>query len=170
MEFRKTLESDIGDIMNIIKQAQDYFKDHGIDQWQNNYPNFETIKNDINNKNSYVLLNDNKIAATAVISFDGEKTYDTIEGRWLSNNKYAVVHRIAVDNNFKGQGLSSTILEHAEKMCLERSVHSIKIDTHKENIPMQKLLKKNNFKYCGIIYLEDKSERIAFEKIINTIF
>lgn len=41
----------------------------------------------------------------------------------------------------------------------------IKVDTHEENISMQKLLKKNNFKYCGIIYLEDKSKRIAFEKI-----
>ena len=43
---------------------------------------------------------------------------------------------------------------------------SIKVDTHKDNISMQKLLRKNDFKYCGIIYLEDGSERIAFEKLI----
>ena len=31
---------------------------------------------------------------------------------------------------------------------------------------MQRLLEKSGFKYCGIILLEDNSERIAFEKII----
>jgi uncharacterized protein YqgV (UPF0045/DUF77 family) len=167
MEFRKSVEGDIDRIMNIIKKAQNYFKENKIDQWQNNYPNVETIENDINSGNSYVLLNENKIVATAVISFDGEKTYDTIyNGEWLSNNEFAVIHRIAVDNNFKGSGLSSLIIKSAEKLCLERSIHSIKIDTHRENISMQKLLKKNEFKYCGIIYLENKNERIAFEKII----
>lgn len=73
MEFRKAVETDIDDIMNIIKQAQAYFKEQGIDQWQNNYPNPETIRNDIANKHSYILLKDNNIVATAAVSFDGEK-------------------------------------------------------------------------------------------------
>ena len=39
MEFRKSVKSDIPEIMGIIKQAQDYFKEKNIDQWQNGYPN-----------------------------------------------------------------------------------------------------------------------------------
>lgn len=167
MEFRKAKETDIKDIMNIIKQAQAYFKEHGIDQWQNNYPNTETISNDVHNNNSYVLLKDDKIVATVAVSFDGEKTYNSIyEGEWISNNEFAVIHRIAVDNTYKGLGLSSQIIKNVEKLCLSKEVCSIKVDTHEENIPMQKLLKKNKFQYCGIIYLEDGSKRIAFEKIL----
>lgn len=167
MEFRKASEKDINNIMNIIKQAQAYFKEQGINQWQNNYPNVETIRIDISNENSYVLLKDNNIVAIAAVSFDGEKTYDTIyDGKWISNNEYAVIHRIAVDNTYKGLGLSSQIIKHVEQLCLNKGVHSIKIDTHEENIAMQKLLKKNNFQYCGIIYLEDRSKRIAFEKTL----
>lgn len=168
MEFRKSNEADISNIMNIIKQAQAYFKGHGIDQWQNNYPNDETISNDIANDNSYVLLKDNKIVATVVVSFDGEKTYDSIyEGKWISSDEFAVIHRIAVDNTYKGLGLSSQIIKSVEKLCLSKSVCSIKIDTHEKNISMQKLLKKNNFEYCGIIYLEDGDKRIAFEKMLS---
>jgi len=168
MEFRKSKETDINDIMNIIRQAQAYFKEHGIDQWQNNYPNTETISNDVHNNNSYVLLKDNKIVATVAVSFDGEKTYDSIyEGEWISNNEFAVIHRIAVDNTCKGLGLSSQIIKNVEKLCLNKGVCSIKVDTHEENISMQKLLKKNKFQYCGIIYLEDGSKRIAFEKILT---
>ena len=54
---------------------------------------------------------------------------------------------------------------HTQRVCLENNIHSIKIDTHKENLSMQKLLKKNNFSYCGIIYLESKAPRVAFEKL-----
>lgn len=167
MEFRKSVKADVNDIMKIIKQAQDYFNKQGINQWQDNYPNVETILNDIANKNSYVLLKDNNIVATAAVSFDGEKTYDSIyEGKWISNNEYAVIHRIAVNNNYKGLGLSSQIIKNVEQLCLNKGVYSIKVDTHEENVSMQKLLKKNKFQYCGIIYLEDESKRIAFEKIL----
>lgn len=167
MEFRRAVEADIHSIMEIISEAQAYFKEHGINQWQNNYPNLEIIKNDIDNKNGYVLLKDNIVIGTAAVSFDGEKTYDSIyNGKWLSSRKYAVIHRIAIENSFKGSGLSSGILKNIEKMCLNKDVHSIKVDTHKENISMQKFLQKNGFQYCGTIYLEDGNPRIAFEKIL----
>lgn len=167
MKFRKAIESDINSIMNIIKQGQDYFKEHGINQWQDNYPNFEIVRNDIANKNGFVLLKDENIVGTVAVSFEGEKTYNSIyNGKWLSNSEYAVIHRIAVDSNYKGLGLSSLIMKNIEEICLNKGVHSIKVDTHKDNLSMQKMLQKNGFKYCGIIYLEDKSERIAFEKIL----
>ena len=67
MEFRKSVKSDIPEIMGIIKQAQDYFKEKNIDQWQNGYPNEEVINNDIENEESYVMIKDDKIVATTVI-------------------------------------------------------------------------------------------------------
>lgn len=167
MKFRKATKEDVKCIMKIIKNAQEYLKNKGVNQWQDGYPNMDTINKDISSESSYVVLKDNTIAATLAISFDGEKTYDTIyDGEWLSNSKYAVIHRIAVDNEFKGSGLSSSIIKKVEKICLESDIHSIKIDTHEDNLSMQRLLLKNDFKYCGVIYIEDKSKRIAFEKLI----
>lgn len=167
MEFRKSFKKDVDSIMRIIKQAQDYFKKQGIDQWQNDYPNQNTINDDIKNGESYVLENDGCVVATAMVTFKGEKSYDSIyNGEWLSNNEYATIHRVAVDNNYKGIGLSSQIIKNIENLCLQRNIHSIKVDTHEDNLSMQKLLKKNEFKYCGIIYLDDNSKRIAFEKIL----
>lgn len=166
MRVRKSVNEDIKYIIKIINEAQDYFKEQGIDQWQDGYPNEDTIANDILNNISYVVLKDNKIVATLAVSFDGEKTYDEIYGgKWFSNGEFCVIHRIAIDENYKGTGLASDIIKYVENSCLDEGVNSIKIDTHEDNIPMQKLLKKNGFKYCGVIYLEDKSKRIAFEKV-----
>ena len=56
MEFRMADYKDIDDIMNIIFKAQENFRNKKIDQWQNNYPNHDIIREDIKIKNSYVLL------------------------------------------------------------------------------------------------------------------
>lgn len=82
LQFRAAKFDDLWRIMEIIKQAQGYFKEQGIDQWQNGYPNPTVIKQDIEKKQSYVLA-------------------------------------------------------------------------------------KNQFSYCGIIYLTDDSKRLAFEKILR---
>ena len=167
MIFRKATVNDINNIMKIINDAKAYFKDMSIDQWQNGYPNEEVIKNDIDNNNSYVLEREGEIVATAMFAIEREKTYDNIyDGKWLTEGEYAVIHRIAVDNKFKGLKLGAEIVKNAIEICKNKGIESIKIDTHKDNNSMQKFLLNNGFKYCGVIYLEDKSPRIAFEKKI----
>ena len=165
MIFRKSTKLDVKAIMRIINQAQEYLKSQGINQWQNNYPNEDVINDDIAKGESYVLEKDGNIVATSVISFNKEKTYKVIhDGKWLTNGEYAVIHRIAVDNTCKGAGVAHKIIEYAEEMCKEKGIHSIKVDTHRENLSMQKMLKKNGFEYCWVIYLADGAERVAFEK------
>ena len=168
MIFRKTTINDIKNVMEIISEAQEYFKRNGIDQWQNGYPNEESIKNDIESGESYVLLKNDKIIATAYLSFSGESDYDIIyEGKWISQGDYAVVHRVAVSSNIKGHGIAGELFKYIEKICLENNIKHIKIDTHRQNKSMQRFLSKNGFEYCGVIYLEDNSERIAFEKVLR---
>ncbi|HHU90894.1 MAG TPA: GNAT family N-acetyltransferase [Clostridiaceae bacterium] len=167
MEFRIATISDINRIMDIIRQAQEYLRNKGVDQWQDNYPNLNIIRDDIEKRKGYVLEKDGQVVATVAISFSDEKTYEKIyEGKWITENEYAVIHRIAVDNNFKGKRLSSEIIAQVEKMCLQSDIYSIKVDTHKQNESMKKMLSNNGFQYCGIIFLEDGSERVAYEKVI----
>lgn len=167
MKFRKTTLQDIDNVMKIINEAKEYLKKNTIDQWQNGYPNSDTIYTDIKNNSSYVLENENEILATSMVSFEEDKTYkDIYNGKWINNSDYAVIHRIAVSEKAKGTGIASIIIKKVENLSKENKVSSIRVDTHKDNISMQRLLEKNGFKYCGIIYLEDGSERIAFEKLI----
>ncbi|MGB3927108.1 MAG: GNAT family N-acetyltransferase [Caldicoprobacterales bacterium] len=168
MNFRKAVMTDLNDIMNIISQAQQYLKKQGIDQWQNGYPNSHTIKNDIENENSYVLLKDGITVGTVAIIPGVEITYESIyNGDWKSSGDYVTIHRIAIDPKYKRLGFATMILDKAEEMCKNIEINSIRIDTHEDNLPMQNLLKKNNYEYCGIIYLEDRSKRLAFEKVLQ---
>lgn len=167
MVFRKANHNDIDRIYEIIRQAQEYFRQNGIDQWQNNYPNPDIIKKDIENGECYVIEDDNLIIATVVLSFNGEKTYEKIyDGSWISDREYAVIHRIAVDSRFKGKGIASFIIRNLENLCRQKGIYNLRVDTHQDNKSMIKMLSNNNFIYCGIIYLESGDKRIAFEKLL----
>ena len=167
MKLIKAKIQDINEIMGIIKTAQDNFESQGIDQWQNNYPNESVIKEDVDNNNSYILKEGEKIIGTAALIFDGEKDYNTIyDGKWLSLGAYGVIHRMAIDFNYRGTGLALEFLQELEQLSRDKGIYSIKVDTHIENMPMKKLLLKNGYKECGWIYLEDGNERIAFEKLL----
>jgi len=167
MDFRRGTEDDIPGIMNIIREAQSYLKECGVDQWQDGYPDEGTIRNDIQRGYNYIMADGSQVIGTTALIFDGEKTYDKIyEGEWLSSGSYAAIHRIAVAARYKGRGLAGDIMKRIESICIDKGIHSIKIDTHQDNKTMQRYLSKNGFIYCGVIYLEDGNKRLAFEKLL----
>lgn len=183
MNFRKSTYDDVDEILEIIEKAKVELKKLGLDQWQKGYPNREVVENDIKNEFSYVLeeiaKKDNKsenqiskkIIGTIVLSPEKEEAYSKIEGKWITNDDYIVIHRLAVDSEVKNKGIATKILEFSEKECIKNKILSIKTDTHENNEPMKKFLEKNGFSYCGVIYLDKEPDvgekRIAYEKIIK---
>lgn len=166
MKIRYSNSDDISSIMSCIHQAQDYFKEQGIDQWQDGYPNEKRIYDDIAANHSYVL-EDDKVIGTMYFAIDDDPCYKVIDGKWLTDETYAIIHRIVVDQNHKGQNLAALLLEYAVKECKDKNINSMRIDTHKDNLSMQRFLNKNNFILCGTIQLESRDFRLAFEKIIT---
>ena len=59
---------------------------------------------------------------------------------------------------------SEEVREALKDIAKENNIKSIRIDTHKDNIPMQRALAKHGFIKCGIIHLANGDERIAFQK------
>ncbi|MGL4742642.1 MAG: GNAT family N-acetyltransferase [Sarcina sp.] len=169
LKFRKSKIEDIAEIMEIIKEAKKSLKSDNIKQWQDGYPNDDTIYKDIQNQESYVMTSSNdEILATAMVSFGGEPTYDEISlGEWVTNEEFCVIHRIAIKEEFKGKRLARFMFKFIEELAKEKNVKSIKIDTHKDNSSMIRCLSKNEFMYCGIIYVCDGSQRVAFEKVLG---
>ena len=168
MIFRNTTEKDCTQVIGMYQQARAYFKEAGIDQWQDGYPNEKTLAEDMAGDESFVLVDEEteEVLGTCFVSFSGEPDYDVIyEGAWQEPEPYGVVHRVAVTSHRKGQGLAGQMIEYAAAMCRERGIESMRMDTHEDNRSMQRMLIKNGFVYRGIIYLgRDGAKRVAFER------
>lgn len=160
MKIRRTHESDVDEIMKIYSKAREFMRQTGNpDQWSDNYPSRELIASDIDKKSSYVLLENNEIIATFFFVVGIEPTYKEIhEGMWLNNDEYGTIHRVAV--KYQGRNIFGQVLEYCSSL-----INNIRIDTHRDNIPMQTALMKNGFIRCGIIYLENGDERFAFQRM-----
>lgn len=164
MNIRKANLNDLDKIMIIIDMAKAFLKSQGINQWQDGYPNSEIISQDINRECYYVVCNGENIAGVFFFSYDDEEYYKTIDQKWLSDEKYGVIHRIAVSDHFRNMGICKLILDYCKKTALLDLVHSIKIDTHFDNKPMRNFLTKNNFTECGTVNLpNNEGERIAYQ-------
>jgi len=167
--LRKTTEKDVPAAAAIFDEARSYMKSAGIDQWQQGYPNGDTVLEDIKDGISYVFVDENDVVfATAMLELrKPEPTYDTIyEGKWLTDTPYATIHRIAVKAAAKGQGLAGKFMAELELLAHNAGLKSVRIDTHRDNKSMQRNLAKNGYTYCGIIYLLDGDERFAYEKVL----
>ena len=45
--------------------------------------------------------------------------------------------------------------------------NNVRIDTHRENKTMRRIIERYGFKYCGIIYLLNGDERLAYQKTLK---
>lgn len=171
MKIRLSKTEDIPNILTIIDDAKAYLASQKIDQWQNGYPNAAQVENDIKKGESYVVVNDeNQVMATSMFTTRKEPTYKKIiDDNWIvsEDEKYGVVHRMAIKKEFRKYGLATFMFHEFHLQLLEKNIKSLKIDTHEENIGMQSLIKKLGYQYCGIIYTSYGAKRLAFEKVIS---
>ena len=163
MTIRYTTLADMATLLDISNEAKGIMRrDGNMEQWAGDYPSAEVFANDIRHGVSYVMEHDGIIVATFAAIPGPDPTYATIyNGKWIDANRpYLVIHRIA--SRAESHGVMNEMLNFCFTMT-----DNIRIDTHRDNHIMQHLLKKHGFEYCGIIYLANGDERLAYQKIIK---
>ncbi len=165
-QFRKALHSEIPQIWDILQQAIQRRKNDGSNQWQNGYPNPETIGNDIANDAGYVLIGGETIVGYCAVIINDEPAYLAIKGQWLTAGDFVVVHRVAISEGHLGHGLAQKIFGCIEDFALANTIYSIKVDTNFDNPAMLKIMDNLDYVYCGEVYFNG-SPRKAFEKVLK---
>lgn len=163
--FRKANAADINIIWEIIQQSIERRRIDGSTQWQNGYPNLQTVESDVSKEFGYVITVDNEVAVFVALIFNDEPAYSSIEGAWLTTGEFLVIHRIAVSEKFAGQGLVKKLFDYVEDFVRTQNVQSIKVDTNFDNIAMLKILESKGYSYCGEVVLAG-GVRKAFEKVV----
>lgn len=158
MEIRKSTKADEKEILNIFNVAKKYMIIHGNPtQWNKKYPGKDIVENDINNGNSYVLIDNDVIVGTFSFIIGEEENYQKIiNGNWHKNGLYGTIHRLASNGKVKG------IAKACFNFCTSK-IDYVRIDTHPNNISMQSAILKYGFKKCGNIFVHDGSIRIAYD-------
>ena len=159
MIIRKAKPDDEDRIFEILDAAKAFMRSTGnTSQWdEEDYPG-NMIKGDIAKGYGHVVEENGVVRAYLALIEGADPTYANIEGKWLNDAPYAVIHRVASDG--KCHNILEAILEYAFSL-----IDNVRIDTHEDNGPMRHKLEKNGFTYCGTIYVSDGTPRRAYQKI-----
>ncbi len=160
MRIRKAVETDFPVILALYDEARNFMHSHGNPrQWNGGYPSESLLRDDLAGGRLYVVTDDESILGVFVFFVGMEPTYARIvAGAWPDDKPYGVVHRIASRQGSHGVGTF------ALEWAWRESGRHLRIDTHKDNLPMRRLVAKQGFRYCGIVFMEDGTERMAFQK------
>lgn len=160
LTFRKAQGSDLPRILAIYAAARQFMVENGNpNQWGAAHPDAEIVREDLEKGQLFVCTDSDDIAGVFCY-FEGiEPDYlDIFDGSWICDTPYGVVHRLAAGG--KRKGIASACLDYAFSRC-----GNLRIDTHRDNIPMQRLLAKKGFTRCGTVHCAHGGDRIAYQKI-----
>ena len=165
IQLRKAKAPDVERIWQIILQAKEQMRLLNSQQWQDGYPTVESIIDDIDKGYGYVLSRNKEVIAYAAVVFDGEQAYNHLQGTWLSDYPYVVVHRLAVAEEMKRQGIATLFMQKIGELSRKKDIYSFRVDTNFDNLYMQKIFARLGFTYCGEVVYPGANQRMAYEKL-----
>lgn len=183
--IRPTEEKDVSSVLGIYDMARQTMRESGNpSQWpaDGGYPGIKELRGDMQRGASYAIEYEGRVVGTFALVPGEEPNYAYIhDGRWLdgatvagaggqgrvnglpeqsakpeASRPYCTIHRLA--GNPAYSGIASCCFEWCKRQC-----GSLRSDTHRDNIIMQKAFLKAGFVRCGIILLENGSERTAYQ-------
>ena len=166
MELLPAKLEELNACYDIIEQGREFQKEQGFVQWTDEYPNIHAIESDIKNSKGFVIKVDGIIAGYMCVNFDGEEAYANIRGKWHTDEKYAVVHRMAFDRKFRGTGLAYKTFDMIENFCVRNGVYAVRADTDFPNKRMQHILEKQGYAVCGTVVFQG-GDKMAYDKVLK---
>ena len=162
-QVRPAGAGDLPGILAAMDAARGIMRASGnLHQWSDAYPSSAAILSDIGRGAGFVITEDGSVVGYFAFIQSPEPTYAYIEGgSWIDDPRpYHVIHRIASFPEV--HGIFDTIMDWAFTCD-----PNIRIDTHRDNRIMQHCLARHGFRYCGIIYLANGDERLAYQKLLD---
>lgn len=159
--IRRASIGDLPRLMEVYACARAFMVKNGNPtQWSANYPGEERLLSDIAAGYLYALTDDSgEIHGCFMLMPGPDETYGIIEqGDWCADRPYGVIHRVASDGTCR----------HVLRQCVAFATQAyryLRIDTHKDNLPMQRALAAEEFCYRGIIYTHDGTPRLAYDRL-----
>ncbi len=172
LSFRTATGEDMEDILRIVGDARVSLKKHHVDQWQGLYPDEKAFLFDMERGECFVLCHGGETAGFFTLSTREEKSYANItDGKWTADMPCCVLHRAAVAAGYRGSGMAEYLMKCVDEQTRNYGLRCIRVDTHRKNKAMQRLLRDSGYRYRGnvqvIVEPGHDTARQAFEKLLK---
>lgn len=152
MLLRPAERKDVPAVLELVRQIVPLMRAAGNLQWDDVYPNAAVFEADVALAQLWVAEIAGTLAGVAAITTEQSPEYASVG--WDITEPAVVVHRLAVDPAFRGQGVAAALLQGAERVAAERGISVLRVDTNVNNQATQRLFPKLGYTLAGEIGLE----------------
>ena len=156
------LPHEIDAIIALTKRCGLHMRENGIDQWDENYPDYDSIANDLETKTLFAYREGDTIVGIVVLNETQDEEYGEINWSTSESDRNLVVHRLAVEPIHQGKGIARKIMDFAENFAREQEYDSIRLDTFSQNPRNQRFYTNRGYTDLGEVYLKYKKEHPYF--------
>lgn len=161
--FRLANTEDLPEILILYQRAIKQMNALNILQWDEIYPDDQTLSCDIEQRQMYLHIVGARIAAAIVLNSEQDEQYKN--GNWSISNNFGVVHRLCVHPDFGQSGLGKQMVLFAEKHFSNLNFSSVRLDAFSQNPISLHLYEKLGYKRVGQIVFR-KGDFVLFEKLL----
>ena len=144
---REASLKDLNAIEAMIKKVVLIMQKQNNPQWDQEYPARKDFQKDIEEGALYVWEEKEKIRGVMCVNFEQPDGYRAV--KWIVDKKPAVIHRLAVDPEFRGRGIGKFLFSMAEEIAEKNGIRYIRTDTYRTNREMNGLMLKMGYCLAG---------------------
>lgn len=141
--------TNLSQTLKVLEEVKQYMLSQGIDQWDEEYPNQDTIINDIQNKQAYIYTENEQVLAYMVLNEEYDVEYDDLN--WTTPTPFIVIHRLFVKPTAQGKGISSQMIQYAEEYAQTNKYASIRFDAYSLNNTANAVYTKKGYALVGTV-------------------
>lgn len=155
--IRRAVESDVTQILVIVKNIIDDMKKVDNDQWNEDYPTREIFLNDI--KNNILLVYVENGIVVGFLAIVKEKNYlKLLELESANTEEFLVLHRLGIDVNHGRKGIAKALMVESENTAKDLNIKLLYGDTYEINVGMNSLFKTLNYIFLDRVDLHEARE------------
>jgi GNAT superfamily N-acetyltransferase len=125
-------EADLDAVVELLRDCVADMRAHGIDQWDEVYPDRAKLQADIHDGALYVARDEHGIAAAMALNAHQDPEYADVAWR-VDAPPFAVVHRLMVHPRVQRRGLGRSMMAFAERRARELGYRAMRLDTFAGN-------------------------------------
>ncbi len=167
IEIRQARPGDAADIKAVLDQARQAQRDNGFVQWADGYPSIDIVNADIRSGLAFRLCAGGRTAGYAVLVV-GDDGYSDVEASFGIAGSFAVVHRLAIADGFRGHGLAAEFMLLLEAEAASMGIAAMRVDTGEANTCMLRLMHRLGYIPRGLVAFR-WGPRMAFEKALRKL-
>ena len=164
MQLRYATLADVPAVLDLIHRIVPAMLAGGNRQWDESYPNARVFEYDVARRQLWIAEVEGQIAGVAAITSEKEPEYAHVG--WNFDEPALVIHRLAVEPAFRGQGIALALMAQAETIARQRGIAVLRTDTSADNVAAQRLFPRLGYSFSGEISIRFRPgvRVLCFEK------